>query len=187
MINIGLIGESPYDTTAIKHLLQQKYRDGFRYKILLRNITGDQLKTAKANRAAQDEITEHKPEIVIVIRDLDTHESNATEIAERYSWYNDIVKHNSGRSIFLLNIQELEALILADIKNTGDFYNLSMTYKGNVMAQTNPKEYLKSKTNKKYNVSHCPELFLKLDINTIAQNCRYFKIFIDEFESAIKN
>lgn len=188
MINIGLIGESPYDTIAIKHLLQQKYNEGFRYKILLKSIKGDHLESPKANRAAKDEIGEHKPEIIIVIRDLDTHENDAVKIAARHLWYRNLVTENIGKSLLLLNIYELEALILADIKTARAFYNApKLTFTGNVMAQKEPKEYLKQKTNDKYQVADCPELFLKLDFDTVKRNCTYFRNFISDFEAAIKN
>ena len=189
MIKVGLIGESPYDTKAIKHLLQQKFDKGFSYTILLKNATGDHLNTAKARRAAVSEVSEQKPDIVVVIRDADALASNKEIIRKRMDWYKDLSAPMNRTSLLLLNIYELEALILADMENFNTHYKVKVNFTSSVSHKENPKEFLKEKTskgNKQYHESHCPELFQQLDFDTIVNNCSYFKTFIAEFEKAVK-
>lgn len=186
MINIGLIGESPYDTEALMHLLQQRFDHGFRYHVLLRNISGDHLASDKAKKMAAVEIEDKKPELLIVMRDLDGPHTDAGLVAEKNKWYQSVVKTNSKTSLFLLNIYELEALILADIDSAKEYFNTpQLNFKGNVMTQKDPKEHLVRGTNRKYHVSECPKLFKKLRFDVVEKNCSYFKTFVGRFESAI--
>ncbi len=185
MIKIGLVGESPYDTKAIKHLLQQKYNEGFSYTILLKNVSGDHLNTSKAKRAIAIEVKEQKPDLVIVIRDADVVESNEHIIGEKKEWYLHFVKQIDRKSVFLLNVYELEALILADIESFKKYYQVAFNFTGSVSHQEKPKEYLQQKTAKKYKVSDCPDLFHCLHFETIKRNCAYFKDFISSFEQAV--
>jgi 5'(3')-deoxyribonucleotidase len=185
MIKIGLIGESPYDTKAIKHLLQQKYSDGFSYTILLKNISGDHLNTLKAKKAIAIEVTEQKPDLVVVIRDADALESHENAIGEKKEWYRHFANQIDKKSVLLLNVYELEALILADIEILKTYYQVQVNFKGSVSHQEKPKEYLHQKTGKKYKVSDCPDLFRNLRFETIRGNCAYFKDFILSFEQAL--
>jgi len=189
MIKVGLIGESPYDTKAIQHLLQQKYYKGFRYTTLLKNITGDHLNTPKAIRAVVSEVGYQQPNIVVVIRDGDALASNSKMIKERMEWYQDLSVKMNTTSFFLLNIYELEALILADMESFNARYKVNINFKSSVSHKENPKEFLKEKTskgNKQYHESHCPELFQQLNFDTVVKNCAYFKTFVADFEMAIK-
>ncbi len=187
MINIGLIGESPYDTVALKHLLQQKYDTGYRYSILLKNVTGDHLNTPKAIRAVVSEIKVKQPDIVVVIRDADGLESNMDAIRHKQEWYKNLSGQMNRRSLFLLNIYELEALIFADIDTFNTHYKTSIKGNRNVTYIVKPKDELMRKTieQKKYAESHCPELFKALKIDIVSKNCTYFKEFLDEFSQLL--
>ena len=189
MIKIGLIGESPYDTKAIKHLMQQKYKEGFHYSILLKNITGNHLDTPKAMRAVVSEIMEQNPDIVVVIRDADALESRNNVIREKKEWYSALSKQMNKKSLLLLNIYELEALILADMDTFNNHYQSQINFTGNAMHIVDPKGFLSSRTpaNKKYQPSHCPDLFKILKFETIRKKCLYFNEFINEFEYSLND
>ena len=53
------------------------------------------------------------------------------------------------------------------------------------MKTIEPKEFLME--NSKYKESDCPELFKHLEINTVINNCRYFKTFYNKFSKLIEN
>ncbi len=186
MINIGLIGESPYDTKAIKHLLQKRYDVGYRYTTLLKNVTGDHLNTLKAIRAIASEVKQKNPDVVVVMRDADAYESDINRIKEKQDWYIHLSGQISNKSLFLLNIFELEALLFADIDTLNAHYGTSFSNR-NVMYIDRPKEELKRKTkgSRKYAESHCPVLFKLMRIEIVSKNCTYFRDFLGEFTKLI--
>lgn len=195
MISIGLIGESENDVKAIRHLLEQRYAEGFRYSILLRNLPGDHLDSAKAKKVIPLEVRKHRPDVLLVIRDADATENDRVSINKKKEWHAEIVKgiHAFTKSVFLLNVFELEALILADIEQFNSHYNLAVNgvkFQGNVSLQEKPKEFLQRearKRQKEYHVNHCPDLFKALRIDTVSRNCSYFREFLVDFEHSIAN
>ncbi|HLP48575.1 MAG TPA: hypothetical protein VK469_21725, partial [Candidatus Kapabacteria bacterium] len=77
-MKIGIIGEDPYDTDAIRNLLAQKY--AYQFQPILKNIRGDQLNSPKTAKLLKIELkTIHYP-IIIYTRDLDGLE---TEIPKK--------------------------------------------------------------------------------------------------------
>ena len=71
MKRIGLIGEDPNDTIAIKNLLVKKYPGLFICEPLLRNERGNNLDTKKYSARLKIEFEDIKPDIVIFVRDVD--------------------------------------------------------------------------------------------------------------------
>jgi len=53
-----------------------------------------------------------------------------------------------------------------------------------------PKGKLKEATrklSKKFEESHCPDIFNQLDLNTISNNCSFFKNFLTDFDKKLKD
>ena len=185
---IGLVGEDPHDTIAIQNLLKQKYHSGMIYFSMLKNKRGDQLENNRAKNALHLECADKNPDIIIFIRDADGTIAQTAFLEKRKNWYKEIIKGLDPKNILLLNIYELEALIFADIQTFNSQYHTSIKPKGNVMHLKEPKELLRketSKLSKKYAESHCPDLFKLLNIETISQNCAYFRDFLQEFEKLV--
>ena len=52
----------------------------------------------------------------------------------------------------------------------------------------NPKEELRNATfkqKKRFEVSHCPDIFAKLDLRKIRANCTNFNLFLDQFDKLL--
>lgn len=82
-MKIGLVGEAPNDTRAIQNLLGRRYRH-LSFVTLLNRINGSMLDNKKAiNQLLSVEFEEQKPDIVIFIRDLDSHEKDKKKLQER--------------------------------------------------------------------------------------------------------
>jgi hypothetical protein len=187
-IKIGLIGEDPNDTLSIQNLLLQKYPNAFHFKQLIKNKRGYQLDNVRANAALKLEFEDFNPNYVIFIRDADALPSEKGKIKKVQDWFNRLNSVVNNKGILLMNIYELEALILADIETFNTLYGTSIQFAKNCMHQKEPKEFLFQKTYKNrkvYSESHCPELFKKLKINSIIQNCSYFKEFDTLFQSKL--
>jgi len=50
------------------------------------------------------------------------------------------------------------------------------------MFEKDPKEFLKEKSKKKYSESDNPEIFKKVNIVNLINNCKFFKRFTESFE-----
>jgi hypothetical protein len=189
MKRIGLIGEDPNDTSSIKNLLSTKYGKKFIFQPMLKNIRGYQLDSVRFNTKLRAEIKASKTKFkhFIYVRDLDGLPSSKIAIHKKQEWY-DKLNREFDNGIFLLNIYELEALILADIENFNRLFKANVTFKGNPMMKEKPKEFLMhhTKTNQRKYLEHdAPEIFNKLDFDMVKSKCRYFGEFIEEFEKMI--
>ena len=184
----GLVGEAPNDTRAIQNLLGRRYRH-LSFVTLLNRINGSMLDNKKAiNQLLSVEFEEQKPDIVIFIRDLDSHEKDKKKLQEREDIFIHSNRKVSNTGIFLLNIYEIEALILADISTFNKKYNCNIEMFEDVMKVPDPKGVLLKATRgtiDRFNVSHNPDLFKLLNFDTVKQNCRYFSTFIEKFDKAL--
>ena len=188
MKKIGLIGEDPNDTLAIKNLLEQRYPKKFQFKQLIKNKKGYQLDNARVSHALKIEFDDFKPHHVIFIRDTDAIESEKEKIKKVLDWFKKLNSIVNNKGLLLANIYELEALILADIDSFNKLYSTKISYTKNVMLQKEPKEFLIGKTfkNKKtYSESHCPIIFEHLRVEIIIKNCRYFKEFCENLDDRL--
>ena len=187
MMNIALYGESPNDTLSIISILEKKYSEHNFYSIL-NNIKGDEIDNQKNRRLFRIEYESSKPNLVIVIRDLDELK-NRKKVLARKTDFNELNSRINGNGIFLLCIYEIEALILADIEVFNKEYNTNVQIEKNPTHYIEPKEFLKIATIKsirKFNESHCPEILSKCDFDKLLV-CDFFQEFIKELESRLKN
>ncbi|NQX38084.1 protein of unknown function [Pedobacter steynii] len=189
MINVGLVGEDPNDTSSINNLLSKQYGSGIKFLNLVRGIRGTQLETIKFRNALKIELEKKQGEFVLFIRDLDAFSSQGNEVEKRKAWFKLSSEHCGGKHhLFLLNIWELEALIFGDIDCFNSAYGTSIKPGRNPMQIRNPKEELQNatfKSKKRFEASHCPDIFSKLDLNEIKSNCQNFKEFLNQFDNLL--
>lgn len=187
-MKVGLVGEAPADTMAIGNLLKKKYSSFDFIELLKNKITGSSLENQKTKKELRIECISERPDIVIFIRDLDgllTKDYRAKRLL-RQQYYNNFKGCTQvKKTIFLLNIWEIEALILSDINAFNKFYGCSVVFSENSMLIEEPKELLYS-FHKKYSESHNGEILGLSDFNRIYTNCSYFKSFIDKLDQLIK-
>jgi hypothetical protein len=184
-MKIGLIGEAPHDTNCIKELLARKYPN-FEFITLINNIHGSQLDQPQpTKRILRIEYQLKKPDLVIVIRDLDGLAHEITKRKKRIEVFNSYKSVVDKKAIFLLHIFEIEALILADIQKFATLYNCSAPNNLDPCSIKNPKEYLKS-LSKKYNEVKNIELFKLLEIDTLRDKCAYFNSFLNKMHKLVE-
>lgn len=183
-MKIGLIGEAPNDTLAIKNLLSSKY-DNEKYEFInmLDHIHGSQLDNQKTKRLLRVEYEIKKPDLVIFIRDLDSLLPNKQKLNERRNYFTDFNRVVDKKGIWLLHIYEIEALILADIAAFNSIYSTNIEVILNPMTISEPKEFLKT-ASKKYNEIHNGNIFKYLDFNKLL-NCAYFNKFINNLNKSL--
>ncbi|RYY05816.1 MAG: DUF4276 family protein [Sphingobacteriaceae bacterium] len=187
MIVVGLVGEAPNDTKSLKNLLEKKYHE-LDFKVLLKNIRGSQLDEQKTKHLLRKEYQFEKPDIIIFIRDLDALEGDAEQLELRRKYFRETNSVVDYKGIYLLNIFEIEALLLADINCFNKEYQTNISKIADPMKIEQPKEFLKTATQKalkQFNESHNPSLFNLLNFDTIVKNCRYFNSFVQSFNKQL--
>lgn len=185
MITVGLIGELPNDTESIKNLLLKKYSSvKINFITLLNGLNGSKLDTQKTKRNLRREYETLKPNIIIFIRDLDGLKSNKHQNQLRKQYFTDFNSVVNKNGIYLLNIYEIEALILADISIFNSEYNTEIKPFQDVMEIEEPKELLKKATKGKYVESHNSKIFDQLNFQEVL-TCAYFKDFVEAFDELL--
>jgi len=186
-MKIGLVGEAPIDTMSLKTILLKRYSSLEFVELLKNKITGSSLDNKKTKTELSIECKFHKPDAIILIRDLDGFQTDKyrDKQLQRKQFFKDITKCiKKIDAIPLLNIWELEALIFADINAFNMHYGCEIVFNGNPMEVENPKEEL-FKLNQKYSSSHNEKIFQKSDFDMIYNNCSYFNDFIKKFETTV--
>jgi len=190
MIKIGLVGENPSDTKAIENLLSQSQTQVTFVHLLGGILTGSMLDNEKMLKRLRREVEDQRPHIVLFIRDLDALKSSQNykeKYQKRQEFYSKGKRMINFRkeiqeedSLFLLNIYEIEALILADIETCNAHYKAEILVENDVMQIENPKEFLQKYC--AYKEVDCPEIFGKLRLDILKENCTYFEEFMQKWE-----
>jgi hypothetical protein len=184
-MKIGLVGEAPNDTRAIQNLLSRRY-EHLEFTTLINDIHGSMLDSKKAiRRLLRIEYEIQKPDLIIFIRDLDSLETDKKAKRKRQSFFSSANSIVDKFGIYLLNIYELEALILADIEVFNSHYGCMANVFQDPMLIIMPKEVLIEASGYKFIESHNPELFSLLNFDIVYERCRYFSRFIKKFEKAL--
>ena len=187
-VRVGLLGESPNDTAALKVLLEQRYAGRIQVFPLLKNLKGDKVGGLKALRMLPTQYQEQKPDIVVFTRDLDSLASDVTQRQRRQQEFNDINKCVAGKGIFLLHIYEFEALIMAHIGPFNAHYRCACKPQGDPMRIADPKGKLQVASRKgkgEYSENDCAEVCAKLDYAELVKNCGYFQEFDEAFAARL--
>jgi hypothetical protein len=193
MIKVGLVGENPSDTKAIENLLSQSQTEVTFVHLLYGIITGSMLDNDKMIKRLRREVEDQKPHIVLFIRDLDALKSSKNfeeKHRKRQEFYTKSKRMINFRkeiqeedSLFLLNIYEIEALILADIEACNAHYKAEILRENDVMEIENPKEFLQKHC--AYKEADCPEIFKALRIDILQQHCAYFYEFMQKWDKCL--
>ena len=188
MVRVGLVGEDPNDTSSVKNLLENRYKDRVHFFPLLKGTKGFQLDNPKVKRSLPIEFESKNCRFVVYVRDLDAFKSQGDKFTAKLRWFKELDAAVNGKGILMLNIWELEALILGDMATFNKMYGTDHQSTHNPMLVKEPKEVLiklTHKSRKPYKESHCPEIFKQLDIDKVIDNCSCFKEFITEFDSRL--
>jgi hypothetical protein len=184
-MKVGLVGESPHDTRSVQNLLSRMYPE-LEFNNLISNIHGSMLDHQHTKNKLRKEFEFSRPDIVIFIRDLDALITDRTQLAKRFEYFRDFRSVVNRKALYMLNIYEIEALILCDLKTFMAYYDCVCEEVGTPHETEEPKEFLKS-IYKRYNEVHNPKLFEQLDYNILLERSKYFREFIIKFNKAIAN
>jgi hypothetical protein len=185
-MKIGLIGENPSDTSAIRVILQNYCTEAHQYEVLLKRVKGSMWDSPKYLNDLSVEYNEKKPNITVLMRDLDGFENDRKQKRERNAFLNKANISVNHTGVKLLHIWELEALLFSDTVNLNKHYKTNIPKPADPMAIKDPKGVLMEHTaqcTKPYREGHVAEVCEKLDPATLIANCRYFAHFIREIRN----
>jgi hypothetical protein len=188
VFRVGLLGESPNDTKAVTRLLAPRYGTQVEFFPLVDNITGDNLEMEGTFKLLRREYQYERPNLVVVIRDLDALETDKAQLRKRRAYFRKVKKQVGDSAVYLLNIYSIEALIATHISVFNDYYKVQCIVETDVMAIEKPVELLKeaTKTSKlRYLEGHCGDLLAQIDYDILLQNCRYFRVFDAAFAARL--
>lgn len=189
VVRVGLLGESPNDTEAIKVLLQRQYAARITCFALLERLTGGTLDSNKILRALPVACDRKRPDVIVVIRDLDALASDAAQFKIRRAYFARINEQVGGQALYLLHIYEFEALIAADIQTFNALYKSVCKVPGDPTQLVDPKKLLQQATHKSpkgaYHENHSAAICAKLDYAKLVRNCRYFREFDEVFAARL--
>jgi hypothetical protein len=184
MVSVAFVGEHPNDVSCIQSLLLKKYPLGVSFSALLKDVNGSALDNPKIIHLLRKEYQYSKPDVVLFIRDLDALEYDRIQWEKRKQYFVKCNKVVDKKGIYLLNIFELEALLIADKLALEKYFNAPVVVEDDCMLIPSPKEEL-MKMFRKYNTVMNAVLFPLLNYETVIKNCRYFKKFDTVFNARL--
>jgi len=189
-IKVGIIGEHPNnDALALLHLLRLVASEHVEFVVMQKNNRGSQLDSMKFFRTLRAEFKAENPQHIIILRDLDGLLAETGKVVRLDQWFEKANKEIQNCGIFYLAIYEMEALILSDIDNFNQYFNLKTKPIGDPLFIEKPKEFLQKLTEKtkkgKYSENDAPKIFQSLSFFNIYKyhkGKRSFQCFADDLE-----
>lgn len=187
-IKVGIIGEHPNnDALALLYLLRSVASEQVEFVVMQKNNRGSQLDSMKFFRTLRAEFNAENPQHIIIVRDLDGLLSETIKVAQLDKWFEKANKEIQRCGIFYLAIYEMEALILSDVENLNQYFNLNLTSIGDPIYIEKPKEVLQKMTEKtqkgKYTENSAPKIFQTLVFKNVYKHHkgeRSFQVFADK-------
>ena len=172
----------------MERLLTPRYGGRVEFFTLIEGVTGDMLDTQGAFRQLRREYQLERPNLVVVIRDLDALETDRGQLRKRQSYSRRVARQVNNKGLYLLNIYTIEALVAADIAAFNAHYGCGCEIPGDVMLIEKPIELLRAATQHgkpRYLEAHCAELLEKANYDQLLANCRYFRDFDAAFDQQV--
>ena len=188
-MKIGIISENKNDSIAIGGLLKKKYHDVVFFPILP-DFTGDSLDDKNSNKVIitlRRNFEIYQPDFILYIRDLDASIEDKIKITFRKKRFQKFKKVVDGKAIFMLNIYELEALILADFDTFKILNNNENWFFEAKNASITPEPDKILSTFTAYDKGEARIIIPQLSFEKILENHIHFRNFILEFEKMLAN
>ncbi len=171
-------------------LLQRYSRENVKFEQLCSRYRSDRLDTKECFIDLKAQCSAFNPDIIIFVRDLDSERKRET----RATYFEKCTAcAYIKQQIHLLFVYEIEALILADLDVTTQFYHLKkpLQLAKSLVKETNPKGFLKAAiweaTERKmeYSESDMRELATVLDLELLEKNYPIWSDFIANFDGIL--
>jgi hypothetical protein len=181
MVKIGIIAENKNDAKAISSLFKNNFPQQFDFHHVLPLVTGSQLDDENSNHLVlklRREFEFEELNYILYIRDLDALITDLEKVRFRKKRFQRFARTVNNKAIFMLNIYEIEALILADIETYKEYKNnpdLSFDVSKAILT-VEPDKMLPT-----YNKGELVKIIPLLNIENLKANHKYFEVFLSQF------
>lgn len=164
-IKMAVVSENyKNDGEPVADLLARYFPERISFVQFCQRFKGDKMQTSEFFLALETACIAEKPDMVLIIRDLDSDK----KLKLRNDYFEQCKASIAETApVFLLFVYEIEALALADLKTTEAFYRLKkpVHFTKTPEKQTNPKGFLQTYTD--YTESDMRELVTLFDLNAL--------------------
>lgn len=174
-MKIGIVSEhANNDGKPIADLLERYFPNTATFQQLHDGAPGSRLETPRYKAIVKTAYDKFKPDLVIIIRDLDKDANKK----DREAFFEDYVQLLPTTCTYLLFVYMIEALISTDLNTLNQYYKVNLQRKDMPKQSKSVVDYLEQLC--KYDKSDMRDLSDLLDRQILYNNYATWKAFIDK-------
>lgn len=177
---VGVVGESAFDTEAIRELLERRYGQRAQFLDLSLRLQGGQFDGQKSYTMFKLRYEAKQPDLVIIFRDLDGPADDQEMRRKREAFFADMNALVGNRGLFLVHVYTIEALLIAHIEVFQKKYDWQCRVPANPTTIPKPAQFLRDasrNSRRRYDKASCPDMMALVAYPFLTQRCRYFYEF----------
>ena len=185
---VGVVGESSYDTEAMRGLLERQYGQRAQFIALAMRLQGGQLDGQKARTMFRLTYQSKRPDLVVIFRDLDGPANDDAKRREREALFAEMNELVENKGVLLLHVYTIEALLIAHIEVFQQKFGWQCRVPSNPTTIPQPTQFLRDasrNSRRRYDKASCPDMMALVDYPFLTGRCRYFAAFDAAFAARL--
>ena len=181
---VGVVGESSFDTKAMRELPEREYGQRVQFIDLGLRLDGGQLDGPKAQTMFRLRYEAKHPDLLVIFRDLDAPADDEAMRQKRAAFFADMNAMVAGRGLFLVHVYTIEALLIAHIEVFQQKFGWQCRVPANPTTIPKPAQFLRDasrNSRRRYDKASCPDMMALVEYAYLTKRCRYFA----EFDQAL--
>ena len=177
---VGVVGESSFDTKALRDLLERQYGQRAQFLDLSLRLEGGQFDGHKAHTMFKIRYAAKRPDLVIIFRDLDRPADDQEMQRKRAVFFEEMNALVGGKGLFLVHVYTIEALLIAHIEVFQKKYDWQCRVPANPTTIPKPTQFLRDasrNSRRPYVKALCPNMMELVAYHFLTKRCRYFADF----------
>ena len=177
---VGVVGESSFDTKAMRDLLDRQYGRRAQFIDLALRLEGGQFDGRKAQTMFKLRYAAKQPDLVVIFRDLDGPADDKEMRRKRAAFFAEMDALVDGKGLPLVHIYTIEALLIAHIEVFQKKFGWQSRVPANPTTLTDPVQFLRDASRhsrRRYDKASCPDMMALVTYSFLTKRCRYFEAF----------
>lgn len=177
---VGVVGESSFDTKALRDLLDRQYGQRAQFIDLALRLEGGQFDGKKAQTMFKLRYAAKQPDLVIIFRDLDGPADDEVMRQKRAVFFAEMNALVGSRGLFLVHVYTIEALLIAHIEVFQQKFGWQCRVPANPTTIPKPAQFLRDasrNSRRRYDKASCPDMMALVEYPYLTKRCRYFAEF----------
>ena len=184
---VGVVGESSYDTRAMRDLLERQYGGRAQFMDMGLRLAGGQFDGKKSQTMFKLRYEAKQPDLVIIFRDLDGPADDKEMRRKREVFFADMNALVGNKGLFLVHVYTIEALLIAHIEVFQQKFGWQCRVPANPTTIPRPTQFLRDASRNsrcRYDKASCPDMMALVAYPFLTKRCRYFAAFDAAFDAA---